>query len=485
MMRRLRFRLLPLSALLVALLWIPQGGCGQPEEEAPGSVIFMIGDGMGYQAIALARWALLEPGERLALEQLPEVGWMTTYSANNAVTDSAASGTAMAAGVKTNNQMIGMTPDERPVRSIADVAQDQGWRIGYVTTTEITHATPASFYGSIQNRYKPEEVDKLAPQLLEQGPDLILGGGWADFLPYRSYGSRQDDRNVLEEFEAAGYTLWQDREDLDQDPPDKLLGLLAGGHMPYELDNQRLPEALRYPDLRRLTEVALNALGSGDQPFFLMIEGGRIDHAGHSFDTGGVIAEMAAFDRAVATVMEYQKQHPETLVVITADHSTGGLAINDFVDWEMIARQSASVDWMKTDVRDEEEPQGAEYLDELTGFDQYPEEEVPRFSEEEVLAIRLEGDSYNAGRILGRAMGERTGVTWVPRVDGFNTGGHTGEDVPVFAIGPGAKAFGGGLDNTDIPKIFSRLLGWSEPGVVSAAGEETAEPPQEDAAAEE
>jgi alkaline phosphatase len=469
MMRRLRSRFLPLSAvpvaLLLALLLIPQGACSQPEEEKPGSVIFMIGDGMGPAAIALARWALLEPGERLALEQLPEVGWVTTYAADNAVTDSAASGTAMAAGIKTNNQMIGMSPDEQPVRTLADVAQNQGWKVGYVTTTEITHATPASFYGSIKNRYKPEEVDKLAPQLLEQARDVVLAGGWADFLPYRSYGSRQDDRNVLEEFEAAGYTLWQDREDLEGDPPEKLLGLLAGGHMPYELDNQRLPEALRYPDLQRLTEVALEALGSGDKPFFLMIEGGRIDHAAHSFDAAGVIAEMAAFDRAVETVMQYQKEHPETLVVITADHCTGGLAINDFVDWEMLSRQSASVDWMKADVRDEEDPKGAEYLDELTGFDQYAEEEVPRFTEEEVLAVRLEGDSYNAGRVLGQAIGERTGVTWLPRVDGFNTGGHTGEDVPIFAAGPGAEAFGGNLDNTDIPKIIGRLLGWPEPGL--------------------
>ncbi len=451
---------LHLATLPLALATIWFSACQEPEVAAqrPRAIIFLVGDGMGSSQISFARNLNLSPGERFAFESLPATGLVSTYSASNFVTDSAAAATAFATGMKANNETLGFDPEGNPLETIVDRAQQQGWKIGYVTDTEITHATPAAFYAAVQNRY--QEVDSIALQLLEQSPDVALGGGKKNFLPQTQEGARQDGRDLLSEARQQGYQIWEHGtklgKDLKEPLPDKLLGLFASGHIPYVIDNQRLPSLEGYPSLAELTRVALGVLSKKDNPFFLLVEGGRIDHAGHSFDAVSVAAQVEAFDEAMEVVLQYQENHPETLVVVTADHATGGLAITDFVDWGSFGDQKASNDDLVADLREPESQLGTDFLARMTGY--------PAFSPEHVATIRSMDSKYDAARLVGSVLSDRFGVTWLPQFESGpeSTDGHTGEDVPIYAGGPGAHLFSGALDNTEIPQRLCRLLGWSE-----------------------
>ncbi len=432
---------------IVALVGLCALACS-PQVERPDSVILFIGDGFGPSQMTFARNFLYGPGGgRLELESLPVTALVSTWSASNSVTDSGAGATAIASGFKADNRYVGMTADGEVAKSISEIAQEKGWKVGYVTSTTVTHATPAAFYAHVLNRYTDEDL--IAEQLFDHQPDVILGGGKSSFLPESEGGGRQDGRNLLAEAKQAGYTVWERGQNLDEPAPSKLLGLFTNGHLYYTIDDRQYPEERRDPSLERLTQLALDSLSSKSKPFFLMVEGGRIDHGGHDFDAASVALQTQAFDKAVAAALKFQKQHPKTLILLTADHATGGLAAGDAIDWDGLKRQNASVSAMADRIRGSEE--GAGMLNELTGYDDFTEQDADE--------VRQAIDGYTACRILGRKLAERTGVTWLPKI-GNDTYGHTGEDVPLFAGGPGAERFQGILDNTDIPKILRQLLAW-------------------------
>jgi alkaline phosphatase len=445
--------LLAAAALAVAL------GCAAANRPAPAptaaaaasaarprAVVLFIGDGMGFSQLAVTRDLLYGKGERLALERgLPVTGIVTTWSNSNLVTDSGAAATALGCGVKTDNREVGRDPAQRPLRCIAEVARAHGWRIGYVTTTRITHATPAAFYAHGE-RYDDEA--SFAPQLLAQAPELALGGGAGLFLPKGAGGERADGRDLLAAARQAGYAVWTQAAEVAAPPPSRLLGLFAPDHFPFELDRERLPEAERPPSLAALTRLALGVLGREDGTFFLMVEGGRIDHAAHGFDPAGTAAETRAFDRAVEEALAFQRARPGTLLLLTADHATGGLAINDDADWAALARQRASVAWLARALR---KGAGGEVVAEATGYELTPEE---------VAAVRAPEDVYEAERALGTALARRHRITFMPKVNLDDTKGHTGEDVPLYAGGPGAERFAGVLDNAELPRRLAALLGW-------------------------
>ncbi|MDX1644997.1 MAG: alkaline phosphatase, partial [Thermoanaerobaculia bacterium] len=236
--------------------------------------------------------------------------------------------------------------------------------------------------------------------------------------------------------------------DLDAPPPERLLGLFANDDLAFRLDDMRYPEERRDPSLARLTELALEVLTGTGEPFFLVVEGGRIDHASHSFDAATTAHELAEFHEAARVVLELRRVRPELLVLVTADHGTGGLAINDYVDWEALRRQRASVQWMAEQIRNADGD--VDMVRAMTGFDDLEESDLE--------AVREEFDKYEAWRTLGRLLAERNGVTWIPRVT-LDTKGHTGEDVPIYAGGPGAERFGGVIDNTDIAAALFDLVG--------------------------
>ncbi len=459
MHRALELRLL---APIVAALAV--AACGSLATERPtapvSGIVLMVGDGMGPSQITFARNLELGLGRRFAFEKLPVTALVSTWSASNPTTDSAAASTAMASGVKTANKAIGVDPRGSPLRSLAETAREQGWAVGYVTTTALTHATPAGFYAHVENRYDDEE--RIAEQLLEHAPAVALGGGLGWFLEeadggYRSPASAGSEPGapggLLERARRAGYTIWTRPEEIASPPPAPLLGLFAKDELAYEIDALREPEARRAPTLDRLTRIALEVLEAGGRPFFLLVEGGRIDQAAHAFDGPTMAREIRAFDRAVAAVTEFRARRPGTLVLVTADHATGGLAINDWVDWDMLREQRASVDWLVAEIQ--KRGAGQEAVAEMTGYDD--------FTEEEISAVRGADNRYTAGRLLGTALSQRNGATWVPPEVSDDTYGHTGEDVPLWAAGPGAERFQGVLDNTELPVILCDLLGWPPP----------------------
>lgn len=270
----------------------------------------MIGDGMG---LAQAYTGMTASETPLVFEQFPYTGLSKTYSANNYVTDSAAGGTALACGQKTNNGMIGMTPDETPVYSILYLLAQQGWSTGVIATSPITDATPASFVAHQPKRSMQEEI---AADFLMNTPDVFIGGG------SKYFNQRSDKRNLFAELEQKGYEVANSLENVKASKSPKLVALLAEGGMPSMLDGRgdMLPAA---------TEKAIELLKNDKKGFFLMVEGSQIDWQSHANKTEGVIAEVVDFSNAVQKALDFARKDGHTLVIVTADHETGGMSITD------------------------------------------------------------------------------------------------------------------------------------------------------------
>jgi alkaline phosphatase len=297
----------------------------QSESPAVRNVILMIGDGMGLPIVGAAELASRTQRNRsLALTRLYQEGAMGlafTGSANSMITDSAAAATTLATGVKTKNGYIGMGPDDRDLLTVSEAALQNGKRVGLVTTTRISHATPAAF-SALQN--DRDEENAIAEQQLSSGVHLLLGGGARHYLPRDIAGSkRKDDRDLVSEAWSKGYQVIRTRQELLETKGEKLLGLFNMDHLSYQVDKPKETE----PSLAEMTSKALQVLDRNPKGFFLMVEGGKIDHALHSNDGAAAIAELLAFDDAVDKAWEYQKQHPETLLVVTSDHDTGGFTV--------------------------------------------------------------------------------------------------------------------------------------------------------------
>lgn len=282
-------------------------------DQPPKNVILMIGDGMGVAQLTLTRLAQEKP---LIMDSMSCGGLAHTHSANAVVTDSAAGGTALATGFKTNNGMISTLPDGTQVQTILEAAAGLGKSTGLVTTTTITHATPASFGSHVPSRASENDI---APQYLDKKIDVLLGGGRMHFLHKDSPDSkRQDDRDLIAEARAAGYAIVDNRESLGKTISPKILGLFQVGALTCTE-----PE----PSLAELTEKAIRTLGKNTKGFFLMVEGGQIDWRCHDNDAEGTIKHTLDFDAAVGKAVEFARRRGDTLVIVTADHETGGLTV--------------------------------------------------------------------------------------------------------------------------------------------------------------
>lgn len=292
----------------------------QSTRPQPLMVILMIGDGMGSGQVAAARQSV--PGGKLNLERLSQSGLATTHSADNLVTDSAAAATALATGWKTNNGMVGVSPDGSSLVTVLERAEDFGMATGLVTTTRVTHATPAAFAAHVVDRNMEAEI---AQQLAASGVDVAMGGGRAYFLPLSAEGSlRADEEELLQDVTAGGYQYLQSRDDLlAANRSGQVVGLFAMDHMSYELERDGEVE----PSLAEMTDFALTVLSGDPDGFFLMVEGGRIDHAGHANNLTNTIGDTLAFDRAVGIGLNFTREMPRALLVVTGDHETGGLSI--------------------------------------------------------------------------------------------------------------------------------------------------------------
>lgn len=305
------------------------------------NLIFMVSDGMGPTSLSLTRsFRQTESGlpidDVLVLDQ-HLIGSSRTRSTSSLITDSAAGATAFSCGMKSYNHAISVLPDNSPCGTVLEAAKKAGYMTGLVVTTRITDATPACFAAHVSQR---SEEDLIAEQEVGDHPlgrvlDLMLGGGRCHFLPNTTKGScRDDDKDVVTMAKGNGFSYVDDRggfDGLDFGSAVKLplLGLFAQTDIPYEIDRKDMDDV--YPSLDEMAQTALRALSAAtkdsDQGFFLMIEGSRIDHAGHGNDPVAQVHEVLAYDKAFASVLDFlDKDTVEGVLVGTSDHETGGLA---------------------------------------------------------------------------------------------------------------------------------------------------------------
>ncbi|MEY5099713.1 MAG: hypothetical protein RJA36_2432 [Pseudomonadota bacterium] len=338
--------------IATALATTALAGCLNDNAE-PKNVIFFLGDGMGMTTQTAARiYKVGEDGD-LAMDTLPESAFVRTYSNNAQVTDSAPSMAAYMTGVKMNNEVISMTADTsafdasgkdylngtdstcpsdgsngRPVTTLLELAKAAGWGTGAVTTTRITHATPAVTYSHVCHRDGENTIAAQAVpggagfnSALGDGVDVLLGGGRQFFLSTANGGKRTDGRDLTAEFVAKGYTYVRNKTEFDAAGANgKLVGLFTSSHMSYDIDRDPAVE----PSLAEMTTKAIDILSRNKKGFFLMVEGGRIDHALHETTAAKALQDTAAFDDAIQAAIDRMKlKDPElknTLIVVTADH---------------------------------------------------------------------------------------------------------------------------------------------------------------------
>ncbi len=274
----------------------------------------MIGDGMGLTQISAA---LYSNGNKLHLEQFPVAGLHKSYSSDDLITDSAAGATAFSAGVKTYNGAIGVNQDGMPVKTILEEAEERGLATGLVATSSITHATPASFIAHVKSR---ADMQDIAEDFLRTEIDLFIGGG-------KKYFDRRekDNRNLYQELQTKGYRI----TDYSKEELQKVTLDFDRNFAYFTADAEPLPFAQGRDYLLPASRLAPIFLDKrSNKGFFLMIEGSQIDWGGHANDSDYIISETIDFDNAIGAVLEFAKEDGETLVIITADHETGGYAIN-------------------------------------------------------------------------------------------------------------------------------------------------------------
>ena len=437
-------------------------------------VFFFIGDGMGVNQVNMAEAYLSAMnGERgsvsLLMTQFPVASMASTFSADNDVTESSAAGTALATGTRTKNGYIGLDPDLNRLESIAEKAKKAGKKVGIATTVTINHATPASFYAHQRDRNMYYEI---AQDVISSGVDFFAGGGFErrDLL---FDNTKAPDIYPL--IEQAGYYYAKGYDDFKKngDKAKKIVLLCENWERTYGI-----PYAIDYKEkdltLKQITEVAIEALmRDNNKGFFLMLEAGRIDGAGHANDGATNIKEVIDLDEAVKVAYEFYKKRPkETLIVIAADHETGGLvAGSGSLNIRVMSNQKISQERLTERIRElSTSKNGAVTWDEIKnlltetmGFWKevpinWTREKALRDAYEETFAQRRDaaGANRNFSLISTRAtqvLNEMAGINW-------STGSHSAGFIPVFAVGAGQDLFKGKMHITDIPKNISKAANY-------------------------
>ena len=474
--KRMKAVLLVLVCFVLSMSLL--AGCGQTIQtvdgrtvtiEKPKYVFYLIGDGLGASQRQIAEYYLQhmmgDNNATLTMNDMAVAGINTTYALDTLVTDSAAAGTALACGVKTNNGMIAQTADGKDVKTLVEAVEELGYATGVVTSTRITHATPAVFYAHNADR---DDENGIATDLVNSGVDFIAGGGYRNFLPNTDESSkREDDKDLIADMSALGYKTFIGEDgaaDLASYAPaagDQVLALFSKSHMPYEVD--RANSDTKLESLSDITQKGVDLLSKNKDGFFLMVEGGRIDHACHPNDVVATIYDTLEFDEVVKVAMDFYNAHPkETLVVVVGDHETGGLGLgfaNDyFLNLDAIDGITASFEDVYGNVYEAGGDRNA-YYDYLAtvGIKDFTDEEKALI-EAGMDAVDAGADtadygSYNpAGIAVDHIVSQRAGVQWT-------TYAHTGTQIPFSVMGLTEEAFGGFMDNTEIAQMVAKVLG--------------------------
>lgn len=442
-------------------------------------VFYFIGDGMGVNQVNGTEMYLAEQEGRIGVKPLlftafPAGTMATTFSATNSVTDSSAAGTALATGEKTYNGAVSMDDDKNVLSTVAERAKKAGRKVGIATSVSVDHATPAAFYAHQPNRSRYYEI---ALDLPKAGFDFYAGSG---FLKPTTTADKKEAPNVFPIIEEAGYTIARGLDEYKEKAADakKMILIQKEGAepscLPYAIDHEEgdltLPE---------ITESAVSFLSKGNKKgFFLMVEGGKIDWACHSNDPVTVFEEIIDLDNAVRVAYEFYKKHPkETLIVVTADHETGGmgLGIGKYeLHLKSLLNQKQSQDLLSkaiTDLRKDKAGKASwneikDLLTEKMGFWKelpltWEQEKMLRDEYEQSFVknkVVFEESLYARTEPLAAAAAKKV-MSQIAMV-GWTSSSHTAGYVPVFAIGAGADLFTGKMDNTEIPKRIAKAAGY-------------------------
>jgi alkaline phosphatase len=449
------------SAILLATTTL--SACAFADNKAPKNIIMVIGDGMGPAYTTAYRYFHDDPATAEVEQTVFDrhlVGMSSTYPApvSGYVTDSAAGATALSSGVKTYNGAVAVDTEKKPVKTVLEQARENGKQIGVVVTSQINHATPAGYlahndlrkhYDAIADSYFDEKINGRFKM------DIILGGGWHYFI--------RDDRNLVNEFKQAGFQYLDNYTQLPQvSSQQPVLGLFADKGLPWALDDSN-PHRLK-----AMTMAATKKLASSKTGFFMLIEGSQIDWAGHSNDIGAAMGEMDDLAATLEYLENFVQEHPDTLVVVTADHSTGGLSIaaNGEYKWQpdVLRQLKHSPKYIADKLAEVEitaENSQALFNFALTAEELAELKTTKHDPKHAMAAVDEKGNPYtdkhadNVKKALYTAVKQlfdkRTNTGWT-------SSGHTAVDVPVFAFGSNAEQFKGLKDNTDIAHEIFYLL---------------------------
>ncbi|OMF71861.1 alkaline phosphatase [Paenibacillus peoriae] len=444
------------AALVATMMLAVSGGTAMAVEKDTSikNVIILIPDGMANDATALARWY---KGSSLTLDSMAS-GMVRTHSADAPIADSAPAGTAFATGHKSHTGYVGVLPDEatmpgqqpiaagdakKPVASILEASKLAGKSTGIIATSEIMHATPADFTAHYPDR---KNYDALSMQQAYNGVDVVLGGG-GKFL---EAAGRKDGQDLVAQIKDQGYDFVTTPEGLKNSTSSKLWGSFSPEALAYNLDR----DASKEPSLAEMTSKAIDVLSKNDKGFFLMVEGSKVDWAAHANDPTGIISDVLSFDDAVKVAVDYAKQNPNTVVVAVTDHGNGGLTIGS---------SDTTSNYDKTPLASFIDPLKkakltGEGLEAKLNADRSNIKEVlstyfgiTDLTDEEVKTIKdaKEGSmNYAVGPIISK----RANIGWT-------TGGHTGGDVVLYTYAPNGDRPTGVIDNTDVNKYMTRVLG--------------------------
>lgn len=441
-------------------------------------VFYFIGDGMGVNQVNGTEMYLAEQEGRIGVKPLlfttfPVASVATTFSATNSITDSSAAGTALATGEKTYNGAIGMDDEKNVLQTVAEKAKKAGKKVGITTSVSVDHATPAAFYAHQPNRSMYYEI---ALDIPKAGFDFHAGGG---FLKPATTADKKAAPSIFPIMEEAGYTIARGLDEYKAKAADakKMILIQKEGAqpscLPYAIDRKEGDL-----NLAEITESAISFLTKGNNKgFFLMVEGGKIDWACHSNDPATVFEEVIDMDNAVKVAYEFYKKHPkETLIVVTADHETGGLGLGTGkyeLHLKSLLNQKQSQDLLSkaiTDLRKEKSGRASwEQVKALLADKMGFWKELPLTWEQE----KMLRDEYETSFVKNKVVFEeslyakteplaaaaRKVMSQIAMV-GWTSTGHTAEYVPVFAIGAGSDLFTGKMDNTEIPKRIAKAAGY-------------------------
>ena len=443
-------------------------------------VFYFIGDGMGSnQVLASEMYYSALKGQPLGRVQtlmttFPFSGNASTYSASNGITDSAAAGTCLATGSKTTNGTLGLDPNGKRLTTIAEELKEQGWGIGIMTTVAIDHATPAAFYAHVQER---DEYYKIGKQLCSSEFDFFGGAGF-----HHPQGKHDDkSANLYREARKAGYTIahgYKEALEITQSHDHNVskmilvqtsdTGMVHGSNLPYAIDRKEGDLTLA-----RIVSTAIPFLEARHDRFFMMVEGGMIDYACHGDDAATAIGEVWDMDEAMKVAYAFYEKHPdETLILVTADHETGGLALgnSDYtLHLDQLRHQKCSA-WVLSDLftklfKENEKPSWKQvqtiYREQLGFWDsvEIDDEEEDELEDLYEAAVKHQTEDtktmYKTINKLGDAgialLNKKAHIGWTTRA-------HTAHSVPVFAIGPNAQIFSGWHDNTEIVPLLRRAI---------------------------